>query len=254
MLCSRLAKLSLSFLILYSIQISAAPIKDKERDYLERYGYIEEVDPLGIDTRSTDDVEDAIKQFQEYAGLPQTGILDDETKEAMGRSRCGNKDKLIALRSNDKWRKNDISYRLKNYPSNSRLKKEEVDDAVKNAFAMWQKVSSLRFKNNKFGNADIEISFEPVRHGDDDFLPGELAHAFFPGDGGDMHIADSEFWTMNEYNGKNLLGIVVHELGHSLGLDHSKATGAVMAPIYRGWDPFLQLAQDDIDNVLLRYK
>ena len=44
------------------------------------------------------------------------------------------------------------------------------------------------------------------------------------------------------------------KLGHSLGLDHSKATGAVMVPIYRGWDSFLQLAQDDIDNVVMRYK
>ena len=202
---------------------------------------------------TTTSVRRAISQFQDYAGLPKTGKLDDETKQAMRSPRCGNRDKLISQRSIDRWRKKDLTFRLKNYPSNSRLKKEQVEDEVEKAFAMWQEVSSLRFTKKKFGNADIEISFEKEKHGDDDFLPEELAHAFFPEDGGDMHIADSEIWTKDEYNGKNLIGIVVHELGHSLGLGHSRASGAVMAPIYRGWDPFLRLSQDDIENVVKRY-
>lgn len=38
---------------------------------------------------SEEDVVTAIKNMQEYAGLAQTGILDNETKKLMNTSRCG---------------------------------------------------------------------------------------------------------------------------------------------------------------------
>ena len=41
--------------------------------------------------------------------------------------------------------------------------------------------------------------------------------------------------------GTNLKQTIVHELGHSLGLSHSDKREAVMAPFYRGWDPYLKL-------------
>jgi matrix metalloproteinase-14 (membrane-inserted) len=43
----------------------------------------------------------------------------------------------------------------------------------------------------------------------------------------------------------NMLQIMVHGLGHSLGLSHSDVRDAVMAPVYRKWDPFLKLIADD---------
>ena len=239
-------------MIIHTISISGALVTKKERNYLERYGYIEERGLLS--TLTTTSIRRAISQFQGYAGLPKTGKLNVETKEAMRSPRCGNKDKLISLRSIDRWKKKKLTFRLRNYPTNSRLAKEEVDAEVEKAFAMWQEKSPLRFTKKQFGKVDIEISFEKKYHGENDYFDkGELAHAFLPQDGGDIHIADSEFWTKDEYNGKNLLWTVVHELGHSLGLKHSEASGAVMGPFYLGWDPFLALSQDDIEKILSRY-
>lgn len=45
----------------------------------------------------------------------------------------------------------------------------------------------------------------------------------------------------------------MHELGHSLGLSHSDKREAVMAPFYRGWDPYLKLSKDDKSAVQALY-
>ena len=45
--------------------------------------------------------------------------------------------------------------------------------------------------------------------------------------------------------GTNLLQATLHEIGHSLGLQHSNVSDSMMAPFYRGWNPFLRLSLDD---------
>ncbi|CAH1249103.1 MMP17 [Branchiostoma lanceolatum] len=63
---------------------------------------------------------------------------------------------------------------------------------------------------------------------------GIYAHAFFPQDG-DVHFDNDEVWALKQENSpkKDLFIIAAHELGHSLGLGHSKVDGAVMRPKYR---------------------
>ena len=103
---------------------------------------------------------------------------------------------------------------------------------------------------------DIEIRFESGEHGDGDAFDksgGTLAHAFFPRQGrasGDMHFDDDEFWTLGSFSGINLTQVAVHEIGHSLGLEHTNVRGAIMFPSYEGYRPDLDLAEDDIRGQL----
>ena len=97
--------------------------------------------------------------------------------------------------------------------------------------------------------------WESGEHGDGDAFDksgGTLAHAFFPQQGrasGDIHFDDDEFWTLGSFSGINLTQVAVHEIGHSLGLEHTNVRGAIMFPSYEGYRPELDLASDDIAGI-----
>lgn len=84
-----------------------------------------------------------------------------------------------------------------------------------------------------------------------------LAHAFQPGTeaifgaggtiAGDIHLDSSDDWV----NNFDLPTVLLHELGHSLGLAHSDDITAVMYPYYGG--PNLTLSADDIAGIQAIY-
>lgn len=93
-------------------------------------------------------------------------------------------------------------------------------------------------------------------HGDGYAFDGRgqiLAHAFFPGQGrgGDAHFDEDEVWVLDPYadtqngEGTSLFAVAAHEFGHSLGLSHSSAQGALMYPWYQGLPPNFELPDDD---------
>ena len=70
---------------------------------------------------------------------------------------------------------------------------------------------------------------------------------------GDLHFDDQEVWTLGTTTGVNLTQAAAHEIGHSLGLDHSKDSNALMAPIYRGYKLEFDLQPDDIEKIQALY-
>ena len=134
--------------------------------------------------------------------------------EMMKTSRCGVKDavgngaqvrrrKRYALQGS-KWKKTNLSYRVVRYPSSWTLTRKDVDKTVERAFTLWADASGLEFIKVGY-NADIEILFSKFEHGDGnpfDGPGGTLAHAYFPEFGGDIHIDDSEDWTVNSTSGR----------------------------------------------------
>ena len=230
--------------------------------YLSKYGYVETRDGTGALLKEEDlkkHLAKAVRDFQAFAGLNQTGQLDPLTVELMGTPRCGVQDiighgatakrrKKRYVLQGSRWRVNHLTYRTIKYPSTDRLTKREVDETIQKAFALWQDATGLTFEPLASGSVHIEIRFEKYEHGDGDPFDGPggtLAHAYFPQYGGDVHVDDTEYWTISSYRGTNLLQTMTHELGHSLGLSHSDVREAIMAPFYRGWNPFMTLDDDD---------
>jgi predicted Zn-dependent protease len=79
------------------------------------------------------------------------------------------------------------------------------------------------------------IKFAQGAHGDSSPFDGPgrvLAHGFYPPPNngllaGDIHFDEGETW-----NKLFLQAVALHEIGHSLGFQHSTDTGAVMYPFF----------------------
>ncbi|XP_023328890.1 50 kDa hatching enzyme [Eurytemora carolleeae] len=161
--------------------------------------------------------------------------------------------------SRSRWSKKILTWRVFKHPSND-IGPERVRSTLQRAFSVWSANADLTFlEEQETDPTDIRILFESGEHGDGDPFDregGTLAHAFFPGQGeisGDIHFDDDENWTLGSYAGINLTQVAVHEIGHSLGLEHTRVRGAIMFPSYEGYRPNLALAEDDILGIQALY-
>ena len=240
------------------------------QNYLKTFGFIlpDEETPFGFKIDLTKAIaqpklntfdaktKEALKRFQEFYRLPITGVLDKNTINLMLKPRCGVPDVLSSVgevqdyvNSGKKWGRKNLTYNIEKFTTdfNSAI----ATRAIKDAFDEWSSVAPLQFTEVTSG-ADIKLSWETRNHGDGnlnafDGPQGILAHAFPPEDGR-VHFDDDEVWTDNILSlGVDFASIVLHELGHALGLGHSNDPFAVMYAIYMGRRR--KLNSDDIAGI-----
>ncbi|KAL8581196.1 hypothetical protein ACOMHN_038297 [Nucella lapillus] len=253
---------------------------------LLKYGYFRQGKPLSLLRESTDAgrteravpsqneaLAEAVRRFQSFFGLAVTGVVDKETITLMKKSRCGvadiPEDRPHHMTADSqspsdytllgtKWHTNSLTWRLK-IPSNQ-LSRNKQRQTMEDAFAMWTEVAPLEFQQlskSTRGPVDINIEFGTGSHGDKYPFDGKgkvLAHAFGPGEvglSGDMHLDDDEKWTVGpDQDTNDLFLVATHELGHSLGLAHSRDPSSLMYPYYGYTDT---LGQDDIRAIQSLY-
>jgi len=228
-------------------------------DYLAKYGYLTEPKTA----HDTDELRSALKKLQEFAGLEQTGVVDPATTELLSKVRCGLSDKPGEAQkytlTGSRWPGTHVTYRVRNNPPT--MSGGATRNTLRRALTAWENVSPLKFREEQSNDAKIQISFENDQHsygnGDGRFGQNVIAHGFYPSSnplGGDVHFNKEKYrFTDRKPNSGEiaLLNIAVHELGHSIGLDHSNDRGAVMYPIY---NPNIALPQrDDINGVQAIY-
>jgi hypothetical protein len=152
-----------------------------------------------------------------------------------------------------KWASNDISYYFIN--GTDQLPGDTEQDVIKRAFALWAAQAPLTFTQvSDQSQADIVIGWATGDHGDGDPFdgPGDvLAHSSFPNPYDDrqvfLHFDDDEHWVDSTNSDVDLETVAAHEIGHTLGLDHSDDPNALMYPSYEG--PFRTLGSDDIAGI-----
>ncbi|XP_069828808.1 matrix metalloproteinase-28 isoform X2 [Dendropsophus ebraccatus] len=255
MICIRMIA-GISLLLLSVSSCMVLGIEDAVRnaeEYLVKYGYLEEEKE-----HSEARLAAGVRDFQWTSHLPVSGDLDEATLLQMHLPRCGMKDvgQAKRLRTNhrrkrytmkNKWYKRHLTYQILNWPWY--LSQHQVGQAVRAAFQLWGNVSSLVFSEAAGDSADIRLAFFDGEHNDGarhafDGPGGALAHAFFPRRG-EAHFDDAEHWSLNG-KGRNLFVVLAHEIGHTLGLQHSPFKNALMSPYYKKLGKEYVLNYDDI--------
>ncbi|XP_053330840.1 matrix metalloproteinase-18-like [Spea bombifrons] len=255
-----------------NVQIDTQQLK-LAADYLIDFGYLPDENiteyaipntPFLFEDQIPEEFISGLEWFQRQNGLKVTGRLDANTVEAMNLPRCGKHEQRMSYSLGAKWKKGTLTYKIIN--TTSLLPEKMVKEELVKALKVWENVSSLNFIEVGINQtADIDMFFVAGLHNDGTKNafdgPGRvLGHAFMPPFGkskrdidGDLHLDNDEKWTINEKKGVNLLQAAAHEIGHSLGLDHSTIPGALMAPTYKGYNPKFQLHQDDIEAIQSLY-
>jgi hypothetical protein len=250
------------------------------QNYLSRFGYLPREDagafallrdavpgPTVETGKFTKATADALKSYQRFHKLPETGVLDEATVAQMSLPRCGFPDVVDAAglstfsAQGNRWSTTNLRYGFENFTPD--VSQNEARTAFATAASLWSAVTPLNFSEVPVSqNPEIRIRFVAGDHGDGSPFDGAgavLAHGFYPppngGDlAGDIHFDEAETWgvTIPVPAGRfDLVTVACHELGHALGLAHSSVAGALMWPAYSGPQRFL--AQDDVNGIRTIY-
>ncbi|KAL1804413.1 hypothetical protein DCAR_0936062 [Daucus carota subsp. sativus] len=254
----------------------------KLKQYFHSFGYLT---ISNFSDNFDDSLEAAIKTYQLNFNLNSTGELDDSTLTQILQPRCGVADIVngtTTMKSNSNVTKRRNLGVVKHYSFFSGsprwggkkseltfafLPENRLDESVKAVFATafdrWAEVTPLTFRETaSYSQADIKIGFYSRDHGDGepfDGVLGTLGHAFSP-PSGHLHLDGDENWVINgeilrspAEDAVDLESVVVHEIGHLLGLGHSSVESAIMFPSISSGVRRVELAGDDIEGVQALY-
>jgi len=258
---------------------STGPEVQALTDYLTTYGYFPSADlqhrfpawrPIVASAPSRGDVFDlndqkALLAFQANSGLPQTGVLDAGTRALMTMPRCGVPDGMQRLDPSDKWASENttegwtqtVNWYLQN--NTSGLSTSSVVSDIQSMLNGWNAWSAYKFAQSST-NAEIIVNFANLGNvstiaetGSEDCVVG-VCGGGTPGVPAPSYVTVNSFysWSDNGSPGSSqydLPTVLLHELGHALGLAHSSYPNAIMYPVLGTGTVKRSLAADDVEGI-----
>lgn len=236
--------------------------------FLRKFGYLRE--STSDDGVFDEPTQKALVQFQRMMSIPETGVLDAPTAEALTMPRCGVPDlppfgafevvANFALRGCDYQAKfRTLTYAFVNATPD--IPGDGERDAIRRAFATWQREIPIDFVEvGPLNNPNFPLGWFAGDHGDGSAFDGignVLAHAFYPPNCGGLHSGkchfdEDETWALaHSALNRDLETVALHEVGHLLGLAHSSVPNSVMFANYSGERRVL--TADDIAGIRALY-
>jgi peptidoglycan hydrolase-like protein with peptidoglycan-binding domain len=190
--------------------------------------------------------EEAVRAFQRSFGLFDSGVLDDESRDAMLQKRCGvpelpelDESNKFDIQSTD-WSSTDITWRLMNVNGQCDINamagcitQAQAESVLAQAFGTWAAPSRHTFSKTT-GAATIEVRFS-ANYPDGTAWGGRIATGYLPAQGGDLYINGNALLSVANTpptNYTDLQTVVLHELGHTLGILHSSVTISARPVMY----------------------
>ena len=150
----------------------ATSIGEDTLNKLIAYGYLPIPERGTVVRHSESQLTDAIRRFQRYASIPETGVMDEPTRKQFAEPRCSMADVQPQADDNQhqhrhkryaslggRWNKTDLTWTVASHPTD--LNSTMVHQDFARAFNIWANDSVFTFRYVVHSSdADIIISFE----------------------------------------------------------------------------------------------